>query len=239
MRILTALAFALYPLTAAAQGIVFEVEVRDHESTPQTSEMDVMVEEGNLKLEVRSGEGKPNKDVVLIRRVDGGVTVILVDHLGRIYGEADYLPGGSGIGLMPTGRMEMAPGGIKLHVGGAPEDLWLQIKKTGDVAELLQWIALLDEVSRKLGPDFPEPFEDGFLDGEMTWRERGRRTLDPEAFEPPSGYKRRTMLFSGSGSSGSSGTPNNSSTGAVSGATVSTMSETAGSATMSAAGGSN
>jgi len=36
--------------------------------------------------------------------------------------------------------------------------------------------------------------DDGSLEGESTLRSARRRTLDPAAFEPPSGYKRRSML---------------------------------------------
>ncbi len=36
--------------------------------------------------------------------------------------------------------------------------------------------------------------EDGSLENESVLRSARRRTLDPDAFEPPSGYKRRTML---------------------------------------------
>ncbi len=53
--------------------------------------------------------------------------------------------------------------------------------------------ALFDEidgfpvVTRDLGAD-------GALDEESTLRSTRRRTLDPDEFEPPAGYKRRTML---------------------------------------------
>ena len=36
--------------------------------------------------------------------------------------------------------------------------------------------------------------DDGSLEGESTLRSARRQTLDPAAFEPPSGYKRRSML---------------------------------------------
>lgn len=36
--------------------------------------------------------------------------------------------------------------------------------------------------------------EDGSLEGEATLRSARRQTLDPDAFEPPSGYKRRQMF---------------------------------------------
>jgi len=42
-------------------------------------------------------------------------------------------------------------------------------------------------VSREFG-------DDGTLEGEATLRSAKRRTLDPEAFEPPSGYKRQEMF---------------------------------------------
>ncbi len=42
-------------------------------------------------------------------------------------------------------------------------------------------------------PVVVESFEDGVLDEDWTLRSSTRRTLDPAEFEPPSGYKRRSM----------------------------------------------
>ena len=36
--------------------------------------------------------------------------------------------------------------------------------------------------------------EDGSLEGESALRSAKRQTIDPDAFEPPSGYKRQEML---------------------------------------------
>ncbi|MBT8136798.1 MAG: DUF4412 domain-containing protein [Gammaproteobacteria bacterium] len=43
-------------------------------------------------------------------------------------------------------------------------------------------------------PVVTRDFDDGSLESETTLRSARRQTLDPDAFEPPSGYKRRTML---------------------------------------------
>ena len=43
-------------------------------------------------------------------------------------------------------------------------------------------------------PVIVREFENGRLEGESTLRSAQRRTLDPAAFEPPSGYKRMSML---------------------------------------------
>ncbi|MFQ5351215.1 MAG: DUF4412 domain-containing protein [Thermoanaerobaculia bacterium] len=45
-------------------------------------------------------------------------------------------------------------------------------------------------------PVVTRSFEDGDLESETVLRSARRRTLDPDAFEPPSGYKRRSMLGS-------------------------------------------
>ena len=228
MRILIAMVFALWPLSAVAGGL-YGIELKDDDTTTTT---DVYIEDQSLKMGIAAASGGPNTDEVMIRRERGGVTVILVDHRGRVYSKGRIEGVGPSIGLLPTGRMEMAPGGIKLHVGGGPSDLWIQVKRTGEVGEMLQWVNLLQEVSLKLGDEFPDPFDDGFLDDELTLRESRRRTLDPADFEPPSGYKRRTMLFSGSGSGSGSGTTTGTAggaaaTGNASGAAVSsTMSAT-------------
>ena len=39
--------------------------------------------------------------------------------------------------------------------------------------------------------------DDGSLEDESTLRSSQRRTLDPDAFEPPAGYKRRSMFSPG------------------------------------------
>jgi len=195
MRILIALAFALWPLTVVAGGI-YEIETKDDDTTSTT---DVYIEGKSLKMGIAPGRGEPNTDEVMIRREDGGVTVILVDHRGRVYSEGRIEGVGPSVGLLPTGRMEMAPGGIKLHIGGAPSDIWIQVKRTGEVGEILQWLSIVDEVSRRLGDTFPEPFDNGFLNDELSLVERSGGGLDPSDFKLPSGYTERELILSSEG----------------------------------------
>ncbi len=46
-------------------------------------------------------------------------------------------------------------------------------------------------------PVVTREFDDGELENESTLRSSARRTLDPSEFEPPAGYKRRSMLGGG------------------------------------------
>ncbi len=59
-------------------------------------------------------------------------------------------------------------------------------------AERSSWMASITELDGRF-PVVGHSYEDGELDEEWTLKSAKRRTLDPADFEPPSGYKRRSM----------------------------------------------
>jgi len=224
MRIILAMLFLVLPLAAQA-GVVFEIEVKDHDTGGGGGES-LYMEGKNLKLEIAPG-GKPNRDVVLIRRADGGITVLLIDHLGRSYGEGTLPASPRGLSLMPTGRIKMALGGINLHVGGGASDLWIQTPDTGQIGEILHWLADYGKLRDSFVDEF-DAFDDlGFLEDETLLRHRERRRLDPADFEPPAGYKRRSMLYSGGGSTGGGNAGTGTTTSGTGAAVSSSASESA------------
>ncbi|MDJ0825316.1 MAG: hypothetical protein QNJ16_07430 [Rhodobacter sp.] len=227
MRLLLALAFSALPSVVSA-GVVFQVESTYHSGSPGTQSMEFSVEKPNLKMEIRSSDGKPNKDVVLILRDDGSTDVILVDHLGRTYGVGTMPPSGPMYDLRPTGRMEMGAGGVSLHIGGGPGETWLQMTRTNEVGAMLPLFERLHRASVALGDEAPEPLSDEFWEAERRYQERSRRALDPSFFEPPADYRRREMLLTGPASSKGTGSPGSSNDRTNTGGGSAVMSETTG-----------
>ncbi len=185
----------LLPLPVSA-GVVFEIvggESVQNTLEPQT--ITASAEGDSLRIEI-SAKGTPDpKNSILVRRIDGGVTVVVVDHTSSTIYEGTASHSINFLAAIPSGRVEMGAAGLRMHASLGGKDVWIEAQSTAIVGEVLGWMELFQRITLDLEEGSAFLGGEGFED-DTTFVVTGRPTLVNEVFETPGGYKRQPLRWS-------------------------------------------